>query len=157
MNLKKILLFILVFPTIIVGQNNNLKLDSIFDMNLIDMSKRIVYQVAETNPTLINGNEISTFFYKNPNAFELKDCCAFRVYIGFVVEVDGSITNKKVFVKSVFSKEKGLIYSGQELSEIQQKVEKLLDKIPQLTPGKLNGKNVAIRVLIPLHLDCRKL
>ncbi len=157
MNPKKILLFILIFPTIIVGQNDNLKIDSIFNMKFIDMSKRKVYQVADTYPTIHNGEEIINFFLKNTSTFSLKDCCAFKVYIGFVVEADCTISNRKVLVKSVYHKKKGLIYSGQELLEIQHKVEKLFDKMPQLIPGKLNGKKVAIRVLIPLNLDCPEL
>jgi hypothetical protein len=62
MKLKKILFILFIFPTIIVGQNNDLKLDSIFNMNSIDASKRPVYLNAETNPTLINGEKIETYF-----------------------------------------------------------------------------------------------
>ena len=154
---KKILFILFIFPTIIVGQNNDLKLDSIFNMNSIDASKRPVYLNAETNPTLINGEKIETYFYRQLDAFKTTDCCAFKVYIGFVVEADSMVTNRKVFVKSVFCKDKGLIYSGQELTEIQLKIDSLLDKMPKLIPGKLKGKNVAIRVLLPLHLDCHEL
>lgn len=153
MKLTKILFIFFAFPTFLVGQNISEKLDSIFDINSIDTTKRPVYLCGEIAPTLINGEKIETYIYGQLDAFKTADCCAFKTFIGFVVEVDSTITNRKIFVKSVFCKDKGLIYAGKELSEIQIKIDSLLDRMPKLVPGKLGNKNIAIRVIIPIHID----
>jgi hypothetical protein len=153
MNLKNILLFFLIFPTISVGQNTNIEIDSIFNLNSIDMSRRPVYRFAETMPTLKNGTSVLTYFLKKSNMFSDYITIADKVYISFIVEPDSTISNKKVFVKSVFDKYDGFITTGSKVKRMQELIEDNLSILPKMIPGKINNKDVAVQVILPIYCD----
>ena len=117
------------------------------------MTQRKVYEVVEIMPKFENGEVMIQYLAKNSELFTLQECIANRVFISFVVEADSSITNRKVYVESVFSREKGLLKEGLELKEIQSKIEKGLENLNLMIPGKLNNKAVATRLFFPIHFD----
>jgi hypothetical protein len=73
--------------------------------------------------------------------------------MGFVVEPDGIITNKMVFVDAV-NCEYGLLYDGEEINAMERKINRILNDIPKLNPAKVKGKNVAFKFAIRVHVDC---
>jgi len=70
-----------------------------------------------------------------------------------VVEADSTITNTKVYVESVYSKYKGILHHGNELLELQTKIERGFETLTRMIPGKQNNKEVATRVFFPIHFD----
>jgi hypothetical protein len=103
-------------------------------------------------PTLLNGDSFRSFlldqFYGDFS------CCPYRVYIGLVVEADSSISNKMVYVAAVYCENSGLLYTGPEVKEVERKVYEILDNLPKLIPGKIQNRNVAVKMAFPIHIDC---
>jgi hypothetical protein len=70
-------------------------------------------------------------------------CIAGNVYISFVVEADGRLTNKKV-VKGV-SSTKGCNADEEAL--------KVLDYLTEWQPAEQGGKKIAIRMILPIKFS----
>jgi len=153
MKLEKILIILTFLPTFIVGQNHDLKIDSIFNLNSIDMSKRQVYRFAETMPTLLNGADIFTYFSQQTDMFIYNSVVVSKVYISFVVESDSTISNKKVFIESLFDKYDGIISNEEEKSRIQEFIKVYLADLQKMIPGRINNQNVAVQLILPIHCD----
>lgn len=149
--MKFILLVILVLPLGLLAQNKA-AIDSVMNYGLGDTTLRKVYFIAEEMPKLINEKTIVSYLMNQSLATDT--CCAFRAYIGFVVEPDSSITNKMVHVHAVNCKEQGLVYHGSEVIEIESLIFKILEEIPPVVPGKIDNKNVAVKISFPVHVDC---
>jgi len=132
--------------------NEIIEIDSIINFGLGDTTLRKVYFVAEQMPKLINGKPVESYFLSQSIATD--SCCAFKAHIGFIVEPDSSITNKMVYVHAVNCKEQGLVYNGQEISAMQARIFEILKNMPAIIPGKIDNKNVAIKLSFPVHVDC---
>lgn len=61
-----------------------------------------------------------------------------RIYITFIVETDGRISQPTVISKC------------ENCSNI---LENLIQSSPQWTPAQLNGRNVRSKYIIPMHID----
>lgn len=64
-----------------------------------------------------------------------------RVFASFVVEKDGSMSQKKV--------------ERPCSPELETEVLRVLDAMPPWTPGKLNDKTVRVRYSVPIHIHFR--
>jgi hypothetical protein len=146
------LLIILILPIYLYGQNVSNRVDSVLKFGLGDTTLRKVYFSTEEMPKLLDGNPIVSYLGKQ--SLTVNSCCAFRAYIGFVVEADSSVTNKMVYVRTVNCEESGLLYDGPEIKAMELRIKEIIDEIPRLIPGKMNGKNVAVKIFLPVHVDC---
>lgn len=132
--------------------NEIIEIDSIINFGLGDTTLRKVYFVAEQMPKLINGRPVESYFLSQSLATD--SCCAFKAHIGFVVEPDSSITNKMVYVHAVNCKEQGLVYNGQEIIAMEARIMDILNNMPIIIPGKIDNKNIAVKLSFPVHVDC---
>jgi hypothetical protein len=155
MKIKKILTILAFLPTFIIGQNKELNLDSIFDLNSIDMSNRIVYRHAEEMPRLLNGESIIKYLsqYSDMYTYTYNRIFVSKVYISFVVEKDSTISNKKVLIESLFDKYNGLIFEEEKITQIQKYINIHLEDLEKMIPGKINNQNVAIQLVLPINFD----
>lgn len=122
------------------------------NFSLGDTTLRKVYFVAEEMPKLLNDKPIASYLMSQ--SLTIDSYCAFRAYIGFVVEPDSTITNKMVYVHAVNCKEQGLVYAGQEISMMESMIFEILSNMPTIVPGKIDNKNVAVKMSFPVHIDC---
>lgn len=141
----------MIIPVNMFGQEN-ITSDSDVDRCLNDTIRDDVYLIAEQMPKLINGESITSYF--NSRSFIVDSCCLFNACIRFVVEVDSTITDKMINVSTVNCKQKGLIYSGAEIESMRLKIDSILSNMPELVPGRINNKSVAVMISIPIHVDC---
>jgi len=150
-NMKHVIFYFLFLPISLFGQNKTV-IDSVMNFGLGDTTLRKVYFVAEEMPKLFNEKPIASYLMSQ--SLTIDSCCAFRAYIGFIVESDSSITNKMVYVHAVNCKEQGLVYTGQEISMMESKILEILSNMPAIIPGKIDNKNVAVKLSFPVHVDC---
>ena len=150
--MKFLLLIILILPIHLYGQNDRNRVDSVMRYGLGDTTVRKVYFNIEKMPTLMNGESILSYLAKQP--LSIKSCCLFKAFIGFVVEADSSISNKMVYVRAVNCEESGLIYNGPEIKAMELRIYELIDKMPRVIPGRIQNKNVAVKISMPIHVDC---
>lgn len=98
-----------------------------------------VYTVVEINPRFPDG-EVALFDYLSSNIKypeqARKDSVSGTVYVGFVVERDGSIIDVKI--------KRGV---GGGCSEEAQRV---ISKMPSWIPGKQDGKAIAVAYTVPI-------
>lgn len=151
MIMRYILLILLLLPVNMFVQEN-ITSDSDVDRCLNDTIRDDVYIIAEQMPKLINGESITSYF--NSRSFIVDSCCLFKACISFVVETDSTITDKMINVSTVNCKQKGLIYSGAEIESVRLKIDSILSNMPELVPGRINNKSVAVMISIPIHVDC---
>lgn len=116
----------------------------------IDTTKRPVYSVVESMPDIIVGSKLIEFFSKNVQLTEKFKCFPFYIHYGFVVEVDGSITNVMFCPTLRFCDE------NEDIGSIEQKyIQQLSAEIVKIksTAGILNGKKVAVYTIGRVHFD----
>ena len=151
--MKRFVIILIFLPAILFGQERNSFLDSIINGGLGDTLARPVYFVVDEMPKLENGKKIESYLMSQSLTTDNYPCCAFKAYIGFVIESDSSLTNKLVYVKAV-NCEYGLVYEGNEIEDMKSKIMQILDLFPAVIPGKLKGENVAVKYTMPVHVDC---
>lgn len=151
--MKRIIIILAFLPIILFGQKKDPVLDSLIYGGLGDTLVRPVYYVVDEMPKLNNGKKIETYLMSQSLTTDNFPCCAFKAYIGFVIEPDSSISNRLVYVKAV-NCEYGLVYEGKEVEDMKSKFIRILDSFPTIVPGKLNGETVAVKYTIPVHVDC---
>jgi hypothetical protein len=150
-NMKRVIFYLLFLPISLFGQNKTV-IDSVMNFGLGDTTMRKVYFVAEEMPKLLNEKPIASYLMSQ--SLTIDSCCAFRAYIGFIVEPDSTISNKMVYVHAVNCKEQGLVYNGQEISLMESRIFEILSNMPAIIPGKIDNKNVAVKMSFPVHVDC---
>ena len=150
-NMKHVIFYLLFLPISLFGQNKS-AIDSVMNFGLGDTTLRKVYFVAEEMPKLLNEKPIVSYFMSQ--SLTADSCCAFKAYIGFIVEPDSSITNEMVYVHAVNCKVQGLVYSGREISLMKSRIFEILSNMPAIIPGKIDNKNVAVKMSFPVHVDC---
>jgi periplasmic protein TonB len=133
---RHILTIVLFFWTILLfGQANNSiekcvsKFDSIYN--------RTIYTVVDTMPEFPGGNDSLIKFIEN-NLTWPNDGADFQgtVYISFIVESDGSLTNKTIL--------KGIC------EHADKEALRLINIMPKWIAGKCKGKTVPVKYVIPL-------
>jgi periplasmic protein TonB len=99
---------------------------------------REIYLQADSMSQFPGGNDSILIFIQNnlkwPNAetdFEG------TVYISFIVETNGSLSNRKIL--------RGI----EDLAD--QEALKVIDKMPKWNPGKCKGKAVPVRFIVPIR------
>jgi len=109
----------------------------------IDISDTSVYTVVEKNPEF-PGGDIKLFEYLRID-FNFKDCnpkkgFSGRIYIHFIVEKDGSVSN--VMVKN-----------GHGC--VDNEAIKRIKNMPKWKPGLQRGIKVRVKFNLPIHIRLR--
>jgi protein TonB len=148
--MKRILfIFLLVISALVVhaqqsilkaDPNDKIKLDPYkpTDTSAVDQSK--VYAVVQSEPDFVGGREKFNQYIKQnihypENAKNVN--IQGRVFLGFVVERDGSITDIKVI--------RGLS------TECDAEAIRLISNSPKWNPGLQNGHTVRVHYVIPVE------
>lgn len=123
------------FTVILLGQTNKTKEDCLTQFDSI--SSRNIYILVDSMPEYPGGIDSMKIFIREnlqwPNTgidFEGS------VYVSFIVESDGSITNKKVI-------------RGIEQS-VNEEALKVIDKMPKWKAGICKGERVPVKYTIPV-------
>lgn len=108
-----------------------------YEIDTITQTK--IYFIADTEPSFSGGNEeLRNFIIKNLTYPSCGDFVG-KVYISFIVNEDGDISNPLV--------KKGIH------KEVDQKVIDLIMKMPKWIPAKCHNKNVAHVMMLPIGFE----
>jgi len=106
----------------------------------------IVFKVAEVMPEYPGGmKELMNYLSKSLKYPEKAKDAAARVIVTFVVEDDGNISN----IKTVYFKSENEI-SEEAKNALIEESERVVSNMPNWTPGKQNGENVAVNFTLPI-------
>jgi hypothetical protein len=100
-----------------------------------------VYSLADKMPEYSGGTSaLLSFFSKN--FIYPKDQEEFQgsIYITFIIEADGKTSNIGIYRK----------YYGDSLSSVDKEAIRVFKLMPSWTPGQCEGKNVPIKMTIPI-------
>jgi len=102
------------------------------------ISNRTIYRLVDSMPEFPGGIDSLFAFINNNLTYPAGDFdFEARVYVAFIVEPDGSISNKCI------------IRGSEEL--INTEALRLIDKMPKWKPGKCNDIAVPVRYIIPIR------
>jgi protein TonB len=139
MKLVLSVIFLFIFNTVFAEQNVLIQNRS-NHIDTITVEEDPVFLAVENQPEFPGGlDSLNNFIARNvrypPKARELG--IEGKVYVVFVVEKDGSITNIKIL--------RGV---GQSCDEEAKRVVRLM---PNFIPGKQNGRLVRVQYIIPIN------
>ena len=99
-----------------------------------------VYEMTDTRPIYPGGQEALENYVNNNVEYQqpaIDDNTEGTVNVQFVVDEDGNVTNAKAI--------------GKELGNgLDQEAVRVISNMPKWTPGKVKGKNVKTRVVLPI-------
>lgn len=106
------------------------------------LTKRQIYLTVDSMPTYSINGKAGLFAFiaqniKHQEGFVITG----TVYICFVVEIDGTLTNKKIL--------KGIT------EVINKEALSIIDKMPKWMPGFCEGKKVPVQMVIPIRYAVR--
>jgi len=132
---------ILLFITLIIPcsgvKNDEKKTDSV---STKDTNNIIIIDPIETYAEFSGGYDSLKMYLKKNNRLLLgKSKCQGKVYVEFVIENDGSVTNIK-------------IYKGLD-EECNKEAIRLIEQMPKWKPGELQGHPVREKVKVPISFD----
>jgi protein TonB len=99
------------------------------------------FGILEEVPEFIGGNAAMARFIRDNVRFPDDLVYGERVYVGFVVDADGSV----VTVKSRKGTDKQLV----------REAERVVRSMPKWRPGKLNGRAVPCRMVLPISFETK--
>jgi len=126
----------LLWTTLLFGQARyiNTECKSQFD----SISNRIIYSLVDSMPEFPGGNDSLKKFILN-NLIWPNDGANFigTVFVSFVVEIDGTLTNKKIL--------RGIYEHADEESL------RIIDIMPKWIVGKCKGESVPVKYVMPIR------
>jgi len=134
--MKNLIFIPLVFiATLLKSQSNSNDCVSVFDTLL----NREIFLKPDSMPQFPGGiDSILTYIQNNLIYPAIADyCIEGKVFISFIVEPDGNLTNLKV------------IRSLDQLADTEAL--KVIKKMPKWLPAKCNGKFVPARFIVPVN------
>jgi len=151
--MRKIVIIVLIF----IGLANYANGQDCFKKNedyylSIDTTDRPVFRFVEKMPEILNREFIMKTLPFQSQLFDSLQCCPIRVWIGFVVETDSTLTNIQVCTKMMFCDEELIVM---ETEKFNNRMIELLSNVKSIS-GELNGEKVAVACIIPIHFECRE-
>lgn len=134
MKLSGLLTILAVIGSCVVacGQKCAIRLDSI--------TNRTVYIMADKMPTFEGGLDSLQSRIKRHLKWPGQCCVEGTVYVSFIVEPNGQVTNKRI--------KRGI--SSQEHCNADGQALKVLDYLTEWTIGECKGEKVAVEVVVPI-------
>jgi protein TonB len=139
----KLLLLIgltLIIPNLASAQKSN---DSCFEYiyEIDSTTNRKLYLTAEIMPSFIDTSLTFNNFFSYNISYPPTECIQTRIVISFVVESDGEISNKKIINKLNCDNSKEVML--------------VLDNLPRMKPGLIQGKAVPVKLTYPIMIELR--
>jgi len=115
---------------------------------------RQVYYIVDEMPIFDDSTytDLPEFFIRNFTGIDSLDCRVSYILIEFIIESDGSISSKKVTIPDNRIHCENEKHSSTIKELYVSHCKELINKLPQFIPGKLNGKNVPVKMEIPMHI-----
>lgn len=123
----------IVAPMVAWGQKCASRQDSI--------ANRTVYIMADKMPTFEGGLDSLKSKVNRYLTWPGRCCFEGAVYVSFIVEANGQITNKRII--------RGI--SSQEPCNADGQALKVIDYLTEWTIGECNGEKVAVEITIPIR------
>jgi len=120
--------------------NVKIKLDPYKPTDTSAVNQSIIFTAVQQEPDFVGGREKFNLYIKQNLNYPdnaRKDNIQGKVFLGFVVEIDGSISNIKVL--------RGIS------TECDIEAVRLLKSSPRWNPGLQNGHNVRVHYNIPVE------
>jgi TonB family protein len=111
-----------------------------YDTTPVMIDNRLVYKRCDVPPEYIGGDDARIKFLQDNIKYPqdvMKAGVQGKVFVGFIVEKDGSVTNAKIL--------RGMDNSCDE------EALRVIRMMPKWTPGKVKGEDVATEFVIPLN------
>jgi protein TonB len=110
-------------------------------LNIEDTTSEPIFDYAQKQPEFIGGEEAFTKYLSDNIRYPHYGYTTnnWTIYVSFVVNKNGSITNVNVAKK------------GNPLLDAE--IIRVIAQMPPWEPGKLNGEAVAVRMIIPIRLE----
>jgi len=103
---------------------------------------RKIYDQADVLPSFPGGtSKLMSFINSELHYPNSQQEVQGKVCVSFIVEIDGTLTNKQICEKS-----------KEEYTEVEKAVLKILDKMPLWKPGNCNKQAVAFRYILPIYI-----
>ena len=138
-----------IFSLKVIGQTT---MESKFPKNNSCTSKfdstlnRSYYLVADVMPTYHGGQDSLLKIIGKNLKWPGGDCCyQGTVFITFIIEVDGRVTNKRIL--------KGFQDDG--VCKVNTEALKVVDFLTDWTPGQCNGENVPVQFNLPIKFSLK--
>lgn len=110
-----------------------------------EVEKDPIFVTVEKNPEFPGGTEALYQFIAANIKWPCKDCdCFGRVFVTFVIEKDGKVSNAKV-LRDICSPEAGF---GEEALRV-------VNLMPKWKPGYQNGKPVRVQYNLPINFTLK--
>lgn len=101
-------------------------------------TNRMVYFLIDTMPQFPEGNQaLTNFISQNLNYPADGGCFEGPVIVSFIVEASGEITSLNIVLSPY--------------EPANKEVQLLFEKMPNWYPGVCNGKNVPVKMILPIH------
>lgn len=145
------LIFLLtIFYLNVVGQtiaDNTLRNDKSCVMKFDSTFNRSYYILVEKMPTYRGGQDTLMKIIKKNVMWPSGNCCINgTVYLSFIIESDGKVTNKRI-CRSAWSDDMVCSPNTQAL--------KVMNYLTDWTAGQCNGKNVAVQFILPVTFNLK--
>jgi hypothetical protein len=130
-----LVLFVLFWASLLFGQSvsTNEACKSQFD----SLSKREIYFEVDSMPEFPGGSAVMMKFISDNIRWPgIELDCEGTVFISFLVEIDGSLTNKR--------------FKREICEPLDKEAMRVVDLMPRWHPGKCNGKTVPVRYIFPI-------
>lgn len=103
---------------------------------------RIYYDLVDNIPSYQGGKKVILEIIEGNLKWPGKACCIQgTVYVAFIIESDGKVTNKRIY-KSFLSKD--------DFCNTNNEVLNVIDFLKNWNAEKCNGENVAVQYVLPI-------
>ena len=137
--MDRLLLLLIVFAVIplkSLGQND------------LDFDTSQVYVYVDSMPTMNDGltiqDKLLQLFIKDFNYPDSLNCLISNLIFEFVVSYNGALTDKKITFRPYEES------CNDDIEKLRKAGLNFLDRFPLCKPGKLNGKNVKVKFIVPV-------
>ncbi len=138
--MRCIFTIIMFFLTsLLFGQTNNTQEKCVFIFDTI--SNRTIYQFVDSMPKFIGGEDSLKKFIKNNFKWPNDGDIDFQgsVYISFIVESDGSLTNKSI-LRGIYQ-------------HADKEAMRIINIMPKWKSGKCEGRAVPVKYYLPIKFE----
>lgn len=149
MRLPFIFLFVLISITLTAqGKvDKNIKTIGNCSLKFDSVLNRSYYLVADKMPAYHGGNDSLMVLLRNHLVYP--DKCTFggTVYITFIIEPDGKVTNKKI--------NRSLIDGYSKECDLNKEALSVVDYLVRWIPGECNNEKVAVQYILPINFTLK--
>jgi protein TonB len=130
-----LVLFVLFWSCLLFGQTSST--NKACKVQLDTLSNREIYFEVDSMPEFPGGRDsLMKFIVDNLRYPSIEIDCEGTIFISFVVEIDGSLTNKS--------------FKRKICEPLDKEAMRVVDLMPRWKAGQCNGKLVPVRYVMPI-------